>query len=150
MFHRREAVQAYAYTRITTNHHVAPSRCPKELFQGFFVGTPLSIALRNLKMSKAVPDRLKPQDCKRGNGQVKPPIPYIQEKDKLQEAVESTASIKLTLPTKVELRVSVRSCGTPENMLLQPSRQRATRELLEACSDQEGVHGEAQGSGTQL
>jgi len=57
-------------------------------------------------MSKAVLDGLKPQECKRGSGQVKPLIPYIPEKDKLQEAVESTASIKLTLPTKVELRVT--------------------------------------------
>ena len=46
-----------------------------------------------------------PQECEQGNGRVrvKPPIPYIPEKDELQEAVESTASIKLTLPTKVEL-----------------------------------------------
>eukprot|EP00804_Cyclotella_cryptica_P009414 CCRYP_017325-RA/>CCRYP_017325-RA protein AED:0.38 eAED:0.44 QI:0/-1/0/1/-1/1/1/0/166 len=49
---------------------------------------------------------------------VKPPIPYIPEKDDLQEAVESTAMIKLTLPTKVELRVSVWSCGTPEKFLV--------------------------------
>jgi hypothetical protein len=54
-------------------------------------------------MSKAVLDRLKPQECKRGSRQVKPPIPYIPEKDELQEAVESVASIKLTLPTNVEL-----------------------------------------------
>ena len=54
-------------------------------------------------MSKAVPEGLKPQECEQGSGWVKPPIPYIPEKDELQEAVESTASIKLTLPTKVEL-----------------------------------------------
>jgi hypothetical protein len=54
-------------------------------------------------MSKAVPGRLKPQECKQGSGRVKLPIRYIPEKDELQEAVESTASIKLTLPTKVEL-----------------------------------------------
>jgi hypothetical protein len=62
---------------------------------------------------------------------VKPPIPYIPEKDELQEAVETTTPIKLTLPTKVELSVSVWSNGTPgnllclSNMLLQRSRQRA-------------------------
>eukprot|EP00804_Cyclotella_cryptica_P012152 CCRYP_009841-RA/>CCRYP_009841-RA protein AED:0.19 eAED:0.61 QI:0/0/0/1/1/1/2/0/435 len=69
-------------------------------------------------MSKAVPDGLKPQECERGSGRVKPPIPYIPEKDDLQEAVESTATIKLTLPTKVELRVSVWSRGTPEKFLV--------------------------------
>ena len=72
-----------------------------------FLGTPLDIALRNTKISKAVPEGLKPQECKRGSFRVKPPIPYIPEKDELQEAVESTASIKLTLPTKVELQMSV-------------------------------------------
>eukprot|EP00804_Cyclotella_cryptica_P029600 CCRYP_017308-RA/>CCRYP_017308-RA protein AED:0.23 eAED:0.61 QI:0/0/0/0.75/1/1/4/0/372 len=41
-----------------------------------------------------------------------------KKKDDLQEAVESTATIKLTLPTKVELRVSVWSRGTPEKFLV--------------------------------
>jgi hypothetical protein len=54
-------------------------------------------------MSKAVQDGFKPQECKQGSGRVKPPIPYITEKNELQEAVKSTASIKLTLPIKVEL-----------------------------------------------
>eukprot|EP00804_Cyclotella_cryptica_P027692 CCRYP_010292-RA/>CCRYP_010292-RA protein AED:0.22 eAED:0.57 QI:0/0/0/1/1/1/2/0/395 len=91
---------------------------PKSFFKALFVGTPLGRALDNLKMSKAVPDGLKPQECERGSGRVKPPIPYIPEKDDLQEAVESTATIKLTLPTKVELRVSVWSRGTPEKFLV--------------------------------
>ena len=43
------------------------------------------------------------------SSQVKLTMPFILEKDELQEAVESTASIKLTLPTKVELKaLSVR------------------------------------------
>eukprot|EP00804_Cyclotella_cryptica_P004948 CCRYP_014089-RA/>CCRYP_014089-RA protein AED:0.25 eAED:0.32 QI:0/-1/0/1/-1/1/1/0/114 len=91
---------------------------PKSLFKALFVETPLGRAIGNLKMSKAVPDGLKPQECERGSGRVKPPIPYILEKDDLQEAVESTASIKLTLPTKVELRASVWSCSTPEKFLV--------------------------------
>jgi hypothetical protein len=69
-------------------------------------------------MSKAVPDGLKPQECEQGSSRVKLPILYIPEKDELQEAVESTASIKLTPPTKVELRVSVWSCGTPEKFVI--------------------------------
>jgi len=69
-------------------------------------------------LSKAVPDGLKPQKCERGSGRVKPPIPYIPEKDELQEAVESTALIKLTLPTKVELQVSVWSFCTPEKFVM--------------------------------
>ena len=91
---------------------------PKSFFKALFVGTPLGRALENLKMSKAVPEGLKPQECERGSGRVRPPIPYIPEKDDLNEAVESNASIKLTLPTKVELRVSVWTRGTPEKFLM--------------------------------
>jgi hypothetical protein len=41
------------------------------------------------------------------------------EKDELQETVDSTANtIKLTLPGKVELRVSVWSHGTPEQFIM--------------------------------
>jgi hypothetical protein len=84
-------------------------------FKASFVGTPLGIALRNTKMSKA---GLEPQECKQGSSQVKLPIPYISEKDELQEAVESTVLIKLTLPTTVELRVSVWSRGTLEKFIM--------------------------------
>ena len=91
---------------------------PKRFFKALFVGTPLGTALRNTRMSKAVSDGLKPQECKQGSGRVKQPIPYIPEKDELQEAVDSTASIKLTLPTKVELQVSVWSRGTPAKIIM--------------------------------
>eukprot|EP00804_Cyclotella_cryptica_P020673 CCRYP_003484-RA/>CCRYP_003484-RA protein AED:0.41 eAED:0.41 QI:0/-1/0/1/-1/1/1/0/101 len=69
-------------------------------------------------MSKTVPDGLQPQECEHGSGRVKPPIPYIPEKEDLQQAVELTALMKLTLPTKVELRVSVWSRGTPEKFIV--------------------------------
>ena len=82
-------------------------------------------------MSKAVLHGLKPKECKQGSGRVKPPIPYIQEKDELQEAVESTALIKLTLPECLyglaELR---RSSSFTSNKLLQPSRQRAYKRTM--------------------
>ena len=83
-----------------------------------FVWTPLGKALENLKMSKAVQEGLKPQECERGSGRVRPPIPYIPEKDDLNEAGESSTTIKLPLSTKVELRVSVWSRGTPEKFLV--------------------------------
>ncbi len=80
---------------------------PKNSFEALFVGTPLGKTLENPKMSKAVPEGLKPQECERGSGLVRPPIPYIPEKDDLNEAGESSTTIKLTLPTKVELRVAM-------------------------------------------
>ena len=69
-------------------------------------------------MSKAVPEGLKPQECERGSGRVRPPIPYIPEKDDLNDAGESSATIKLTLPTKVDLWVPVWSRGTQEKFLM--------------------------------
>ena len=63
--------------------------------------------LKKMTLSKSAPEGLKPQECECGSGHNKPPIPYIPEKDKLQEAVESsTSTIKLLLPVNVELQVS--------------------------------------------
>jgi len=95
------------------------SEAPKSFFNALFIETPLGTALKRMTLSKAVPDGLKPQECKQGSGHAKLPIPYIPEKDELQEAVEATANtIKLTLPDKVELRVSVWSHGTPEQFIM--------------------------------
>ena len=69
--------------------------------------------------AKVVPEGLKPQECERNSGRSEPPIPYIPEKDVLQEAVDSSANtLKLTLPHKVELHVPVWSKGTPEQFLV--------------------------------
>ena len=79
--------------RISDNH-----------FRALFIRTPLGTVLKRMMLSKAVLDRLKPQECKQGSGCTKPPIPYIPAKDELQEAVDTTAkTIKLTLPSKVDL-----------------------------------------------
>jgi hypothetical protein len=69
--------------------------------------------------AKVAPEGLKPQECERNSGRSRPPIPYIPEKDSIQEAVDSSANtLKLTLPHKVELRVPVWSKGTPEQFLV--------------------------------
>jgi hypothetical protein len=47
-----------------TNHHFISRKCPEEFLQGLFGRTPHNTALRNLKMSKAVLDGLKPRDFK--------------------------------------------------------------------------------------
>ena len=93
------------------------SKAPKSFF--LFMGTPLVTCLKRMKRSKAVLDRLKPQECKQGSGHGKPPKPCILEKDELQEAVEATANmIKVTLLGKVELQVSVWSRRTPEQFIM--------------------------------
>ena len=86
---------------------------PRSFFKALFIGTKLGETLKKMTLSKAVPEGLKPQECECGSGRNKPPIPFIPEKDKLQEAVESgTSTIKLMLPGKVELQVSVWTSGT--------------------------------------
>jgi hypothetical protein len=91
-------------TRIT----LCNSEALKSFFSALFIGTLLGKALKRMPLSKAVPDGLELQECERGSGHAKLPIPYILQKDELQEAVETTANmIKLTLPGKGELQVSV-------------------------------------------
>ena len=69
--------------------------------------------------AKVAPEGLKPQECERNTSRSRPPIPYIPEKDFIQEAVDSSAStLKLMLPHKVELRVPVLSKRTPEQFLV--------------------------------
>ena len=91
--------------------------------------------------AKVAPEGLKPQECKRNAGRSKPPIPYIPEKDGLQEAVESSTNmLKLLLPHKVELRVPVWLKGTPEQFLvhvqqaLDAIRQKGLQTALERQS----------------
>jgi hypothetical protein len=69
--------------------------------------------------AKVAPEGLKPQECERNTCRSKPPIPYIPEKDVIQEAVDSRANtLKLTLPHKVELHAPVWSKGTPKQFLV--------------------------------
>ena len=84
-----------------------------------FVGTCLSDAATRMSHLRVAPEGLKPQECKRSAGRSRPPIPYIPEKDVIQEVVDSsTNTLKLMLPHKVELRVPVWSKGTPKQFLI--------------------------------
>jgi len=94
-------------------------QAPKSFFKALFIKPRIGSPLETMTLSKEVADGLKPQECAQGSGQNKPPIPYIPEKDKLQEAVGGTANmIKLTLPGKVELPVSMWSLSTPEQFIM--------------------------------
>ncbi len=128
-----EAVRVYSPPSRQTNHHVVLLECPKEFFQGPVVGTPLGKALDNLKMSKAVPEGLKPQECEHGSSRVKLPIPYIPEKDDLNEAGEPAPPSSSPYqprwsygcPCGHAVPQKSTSCTTSKQVL--PSRQRAYR-----------------------
>ena len=123
------------------NFFVPVNRTPKSFFKALFIGTHLGATATRMSHAKAAPEGLRPEECKRNAGRIKPPIPYIPEKDVIQEAVESNANtLKLTLPHKVELRVPVWSKGTPEQFLvhvqqaLDAIRQKGLQAALEKAS----------------
>ncbi len=77
--------------------------------------------MRRMSTIKAVPHGLKSQECKRNPGWSKPPAPYIPKRDVIQDALAvdtTTNTMKLTLPGKVESRVSMWSHRTPEQVLM--------------------------------
>ena len=67
----------------TDKHYAIQASSSKELFKDLLIGTKLGTALKQMTLSKAVLDGLKPQECEQGSGQNKLTIPYIPEKDKL-------------------------------------------------------------------
>jgi len=92
---------------------------PKSFFKALFIIMHFRTSLRRMSHLRTVPDRLKPQECKKNAGWSKTHIPYIPEKDVLQEALDiSVNSLTLTMPHKVELRVLVWSQGPPKQCLM--------------------------------
>ncbi len=46
-------------------------------------------------MSKMVPNHLKPRECKRIKLRKPPPVPYVPEKDKVQEEISKTRNMEI-------------------------------------------------------
>ena len=53
-----------------------------------FLGMYLGDTVARMSHAKVTPEGLKPQECERNVGRSKPPIPYIPEKDVIQEVVD--------------------------------------------------------------
>jgi hypothetical protein len=72
-------------------------------------------------IAKAVPKGIKDQDCKRFAIQKRPPVPYMPEKDPVQETVsllKSDQSLKTMIGADAELRPPIWHCGTHEVFLM--------------------------------
>ena len=83
------------------------------------LGMHLGDTAERMSHAKVAPEGIKPQEHERNMGRSKPPIPYIPQKDVIEEEVDSSANmLKLTLPHKVELHNPVWSKGTPELFLV--------------------------------
>jgi hypothetical protein len=63
-----------------------------------------------MSLAKAVPNAIKDKECERFALQERPPVPYVPEKDPVQEmvsALKSDQSLKTTIREDTELRPSI-------------------------------------------
>ncbi len=75
-------------------------------------------------LAKAAPEGIKDQECKRFVLQEHPPVPYMPEKDPIQEMVsllKSDQSLKTTIGADAELRLPIWHCRTREAFLMHVS-----------------------------
>ncbi len=73
-----------------------------------------------MSLAKVVPDGLKDRKCKKMILRECPPIPYVPEKDSVQEMVSSfkEAHLKTLINSGTELRVPIWHSGTREAFLI--------------------------------
>ncbi len=72
-------------------------------------------------IAKAVPKGIKNQECERFALQERPPVPYVPEKDPVQELVsllKSDQSLKTTIGADTELCLPIWHCGMREAFLI--------------------------------
>jgi hypothetical protein len=77
-----------------------------------------------MSIAKAVPKGIKDRECKRFTLQERPPVPYVPEKDPVQETVsllKSDQSLKTTIRVDAELCLPIWHCQTCEASLMHVS-----------------------------
>jgi hypothetical protein len=77
-----------------------------------------------MSLAKAVPKGIKDRKCERFALQKCPPVPYVPEKDPIQEtfsALKSDQSLKTTIGVDAELRLPIWHCGTRKAFLMHVS-----------------------------
>jgi hypothetical protein len=73
-----------------------------------------------MSVAKA-PKGIRYNECKRFALQERPPVPYVPEKDPIQEtvsALKSDQSLKMIIGEDAELRLPICHCGTCEAFLM--------------------------------
>ncbi len=72
-----------------------------------------------MSTSKAVPEGLKNQECKKGNRKKRPPIPYVPVVDEVQEAITKRKKYfyKIKLSNKTKFSNLIWDTGTQEAIL---------------------------------
>ncbi len=126
---------------------------PCSSFKKLIIFTPRLVqTLRTMSIAKAVPEGIKDRECKRFALQERPPLPYVPEKDPVQETVsllKSDQSLKTTIGVDAKLRLPIWHCRTREAFLMHVSsaldaiKKRGTfkvyKEAHEAYVEQRGV-----------
>jgi hypothetical protein len=77
-----------------------------------------------MSLAKAVPKGIRDKECKRFALQECPPVPYVPEKDPVQETVstlKSDQSLKTTIGEDAELCLPIWHCGMHEAFLMHKS-----------------------------
>jgi hypothetical protein len=77
-----------------------------------------------MSLAKAVPEGIKDRESERFALQEHPPVPYVPEKDPVQETVsllKSDQSLKTTIRADAELRLPIWHCGTCKAFLMHVS-----------------------------
>ncbi len=77
-----------------------------------------------MSLAKAVPKGIRDKECKRFTLQEHPPVPYVPEKDPIQETVstlKSDQSHKTTIREDAELCLPIWHCGKSEAFLIHVS-----------------------------
>jgi hypothetical protein len=77
-----------------------------------------------MTIAKAVPEGIKDRECKRFALQDRPPVPYVPEKDPVQETVslfKSDQSLKTTIRVDAELCLPIWHCGMREAFVMHVS-----------------------------
>jgi hypothetical protein len=98
---------------------------PRSYYKKLIISNPQLVqVLRTMSIVKAVPEGIKDHKCKRFALQECPPVPYVPEKDPVQETVsllKSDQSLKTTIGADAEPRLPIWHCGTREAFLMHVS-----------------------------
>jgi hypothetical protein len=84
----------------------------------------LLCGLRAISLAKTVPKGIRDKECKRFALHKRPPVPYVLEKDPIQEtvsALKSNQSLKTTIRDDVELCIPICLAGKHEAFLMHMS-----------------------------
>ncbi len=126
----RACVQRFTSKRVSSNcfsrtrFQCFLSDPPLSSFKKLIVLNPRLVqvqSLRTMSVAKAVPKGIKDRECKRFALREPPLVPYMPEKDSVQEtvsALKSDQSLKTTIGVDAELRLPIWHCGMCEAFLM--------------------------------